>query len=78
MKQKMIELDPICEQEGAPYLLTVHDEHDISVPKTKSKKVPPRIKELLETFDGEKSPIMCRVPILSSVAVGPNWWEASK
>jgi len=78
MKLKMIELAPICKAEGAPYLLSVHDEHDISVPRSKTKKISPRIKQVLQTFDGTTCPIACRIPILSSVAVGPNWWEASK
>lgn len=78
MKLKMIELEPICEEEGAPYLLSMHDEHDISVPKTKTGRVSPRIKEVLECFDGVRSPIKCDVPILSNIGVGPNWWIASE
>lgn len=78
MKLKMIELDEVCEKEGAPYLLSVHDEHDVSVPRSKTSKLPPKIKAVLECFDGVQCPIKCEVPILSSVAVGPNWWEASK
>lgn len=78
MKLKMIEADKVCEEEGAPYLLSVHDEHDISVPKSKSGKFSPRIKALFERFDGVHTPIKCNVPILSSVQVGANWWEGSK
>jgi DNA polymerase I-like protein with 3'-5' exonuclease and polymerase domains len=77
MKQKMVELWPICEAEGAPMLLSVHDELDFSVPKGSSQLVA-RIKEVLETFDGERCPIKLRVPIKSSVEVADNWFEASK
>lgn len=78
LKLKMIELDEVCEKEGAPYALSVHDEHDVSVPRSKTGALSPRIKAVLECFDGVQCPIKCEVPILSSVAVGPNWWEASK
>lgn len=77
MKLKMVELHPYCKKEGVPMLLSVHDELDFSVPKG-AKHVPPEIKRVLETFDGVECPIKCRVPILSSVALGPNWWIASK
>lgn len=78
MKQKMIEMHPIAKREGFKMLLSVHDELDFSVPKKIVKKAGGIIKRTLETFDGEQCPIKCRVPILSSVAFGTNWWEASK
>lgn len=78
MKQKMIELWPIAEKEGFQMLLTVHDELDWSLPKKMSKHFQSIIKKNLETFDGVECPIKCRIPILSDVAVGPNWFEASK
>ena len=77
MKQKMVELWPICEAAGAPMLLSVHDELDFSVPKGSSDLVA-QIKEVLETFDGERCPIKLRVPIRSSVEVADNWFMASK
>lgn len=76
MKQKMVELWPICEAHGAQMLLSVHDELDFSIPKDIRPAVAAEIKEVLETFD--RDPIKCRVPIRSSVDVGPNWFEASK
>ena len=78
MKQKMIEMHPIAKREGFKMLLSVHDELDFSVPDKMVPKVSKLIKKVLETFDGGQCPIRCRVPILSSVAFGPNWWEASK
>jgi len=78
LKQKMLELWPLCKEFGAKYLLSVHDEHDTSAPKKEVEEFKSRKKAILECFDGESCPIHCRVPILSSVASGPNWWEACK
>jgi DNA polymerase I-like protein with 3'-5' exonuclease and polymerase domains len=78
MKQKMVELWPICEAEGINMLLTVHDELDFGMRKSESKRQSALVKEVLETFDGERCPIELRVPIKSSVELGPNWFEASK
>jgi DNA polymerase I-like protein with 3'-5' exonuclease and polymerase domains len=74
----MLELWPLCKEFGAKYLLSVHDEHDTSAPKKEAEEFKSRKKAILECFDGESCPIHCRVPILSSVASGPNWWEACK
>jgi DNA polymerase I-like protein with 3'-5' exonuclease and polymerase domains len=78
MKLKMLEMDAVCEAHGWRMLLSVHDEIDFSVPTKQEKKAKTIIQQNLETFDGEACPIKCRVPIRSSVAFGPNWWEASK
>lgn len=78
MKQKMIELHPIAKREGFKMLLSVHDELNFSMPKNVAKRGAKITKHVLQTFDGEQCPIRCRVPILSSVASGPNWYEASK
>lgn len=78
MKQKMVELWPICKSEGISMLLTVHDELDFSMDRGKSKKQSLMVKEVLETFDGKRCPIKLRVPIRSSVELGPNWFIASK
>ena len=78
MKQKLIELHPISKKEGFRLLLSVHDEVDFSTPKRKGKKHAALVKHHLEIFDGERCPIKCRVPILSDVKLGPNWWEACK
>lgn len=77
MKQKMVELHPIAKELGCRMLLSVHDELDFDVPEG-AHEAPAVIKEVLETFDGERCPIKCRIPIRSSVTLGPNWWEASK
>lgn len=78
MKQKMVELWPICKSEGISMLLTVHDELDFSMDRGKSKKQSLMVKEVLETFDGKRCPIKLRVPIRSSVELGPNWFITSK
>lgn len=78
MKQKMVELWPICQAEGIDMLLSVHDELDFSMPKGESARQSALIKEVLETFDGERCPISLRVPIRSSVELGDNWFQASK
>lgn len=74
MKQKMVELWPVCQKEGMPMLLTVHDELDFSMGE--SARQMPIVKEILEEFD--RGPIKLRIPIRSSVDVGPNWFIASK
>lgn len=77
IKQKMIELHELSKELDFRFLLSVHDENDISIApnNTRAKK---KVKEVLETFDGKKCPIHCRIPILADIGSGPNWWEASK
>lgn len=76
-KAKMIELYHNGHKQGDyRILLSVHDEFDFSLPKGSAKRA--EIKQRLETFDGEQCPIKCRIPIRSSVSIGPNWYEASK
>lgn len=80
MKQKMIELDPICRERGWQYLLSVHDEHNFSIPakEAKDKKTRALIQEIVQTFDGERCPIKCNIPIRSSIEFGNHWWEACR
>lgn len=78
MKQKMVELWPISKKMGFNMILSVHDELDFSMPKSEAKAMSELVKKNLETFDGVKCPIKCRVPIRSSVGLGDNWYEASK
>lgn len=78
IKLKMLELDPICQKEGWLYMLCVHDEHDLSIPRAKTAKAKPVITDVLQTFDGERSPVKCRIPILTDLNFGSNWWEACK
>ena len=77
IKQKMIELHGLSKDLGFRYLLSVHDENDVSLApgNTRAKRA---IQEVLETFDGVKCPIFCRIPIRADMGIGPNWWEASK
>lgn len=76
MKVKMIELHAVAKQYGSRLLLSVHDELNASIPK--GGEFSSVMKKSLETFDGVNCPIKCRIPIKSSVVLGPNWWEASK
>lgn len=76
MKEKMIELDREFDGTDTSLLLSVHDETDFSL--YDDPKVTGRIKEILETFDGERCRIKCRIPIRTTVTVADNWWEASK
>lgn len=79
MKQKMVELHPLCKKEGVRMLLSVHDELNFSCPKdSRRNRAHTIIKQNLEDFNGGKCPIKCRVPILSSIGSGDNWWDASK
>jgi len=77
MKVKLVELSEIQERWGFGLLLPVHDEYDVSVPKSLAEEVKRVIKEKLESF-GPDDRIQFRVPILSDVNVGKNWYEASK
>ena len=74
MKYKMIE----CHEAGHDIRLSVHDEADFYMKKKGAEKEAADVKQILETFDGESCPIKCRIPIRSSVVLGPNWWEACK
>lgn len=79
MKLKMIELDRYAQAQRIKYLLSVHDEHNLSVPKGKEgQRMMAEIKAICETFDGERCPIKCSVPVRSEASLGPNWWEACK
>lgn len=78
MKYKMVELWPQCQKLGVRMLLSVHDELDFSAAKSKKSRATPMIKSTLETFDGVKCPIKCRIPILTDLNWGTNWWEACK
>lgn len=78
MKQKMVELHESSKGQDWSLRLSVHDECDFYFPKGESERLTAHVKEVLECFDGERSPIKCRVPILSSVTCASNWWEASK
>lgn len=60
------------------FMLVVHDEFDNSMKKGRDLKVDEDIKQILQRFDGDVTPLHYRIPILSDYGVGTNWWEASK
>lgn len=84
MKVKMIELHAMLENEidcPSRLMLTVHDEFNVSMLKgysTQVRKLDKDIQQLLQRFDGDKTPMKFRIPIVSDYAVGPDWHEASK
>lgn len=78
MKVKMIEMHKISKEVGFDMLLSVHDEQDFSVPKDLTPRATEVIRDCVENFNEGQCEIVCRVPIKSSIGVGPNWWVASK
>ncbi len=81
LKRKLIEVHREVKGTESRILMNVHDEFDLSVPKSTEKYRPPildRISEIITTFDGVSTPIKFRVPILCDQQTGPNWWIASK
>lgn len=78
MKYKMVETYAEAKKLGIKMRLSVHDELNWSIPAGFAKDGGQWVKSKLETFDGERCEIKCLVPIKSSVAFGPNWYEASK
>lgn len=78
LKVKMVELDELIQSAGhSRYMLTVHDEHDLSLEKGRPEGFDEEIRHLLQRFDGELTPLQFRVPILSDFGLGCDWWEAS-
>jgi DNA polymerase I-like protein with 3'-5' exonuclease and polymerase domains len=54
--------------ELGPWLLTVHDEGDISTPKTKAAK-----EAVLETKRLMESCMKLSIPVIAELSTGPNW-----
>lgn len=82
MKQKAVELAEFLDSQydytGRLQLL-VHDEFDCNlVPEALECNVVRDMTALLERFDGERTPMKFRIPIVADHGYGPNWWEASK
>ena len=77
MKQKMVEIWPLCKERGVRMLLSVHDELDFSVAKP-SKRLTDDMVRVYTTFDGVSTPIKLDVPILCEADYGKNWYEACK
>jgi DNA polymerase I-like protein with 3'-5' exonuclease and polymerase domains len=73
MKLKLIELD---REFPGRLTVTVHDEVGLSLDKgdVRSQEL---ARDIYSTF-GHGSEIALRIPILASVGLGPNWYEAGK
>lgn len=78
LKHKLVEVHKIVKGTGAHLLINVHDEFDLSVPEDPSEYKPllQEVKNEVERF-GPDDYIPLRVPIRSSLGMGPNWWVAS-
>ncbi len=74
IKYKMIEVAEMLHGTDSRLMLSVHDELCISLGK-QVKQVD--ILDLLQRFDGEKTPLKFRVPILCKGKTGKNWFEAT-
>jgi len=53
-------------------ILLVHDEFDLLAPEDQAKDAANEVKEILQTVP------QLRVPILSEVGIGDNWYEAGE
>ena len=54
----------------------MHDEVNFSLPVGNEKMVKD-VAEILECYDGKKTPIKLRIPIKADYGQGPNWAYAS-
>lgn len=77
MKMKMIEIHSILRGTDATLLLSVHDEINLDVPPN-HKQLTDVVSSVYTRFDGEQTPIKCRIPITCNLKVGKNWYETSK
>ena len=75
LKQAMVLLweNGVCDVLGAPHL-TVHDELDISVPKTKIGRE--AFREMVHTMETAVEPLS--IPLLVDHGLGRNWGEAKE
>ena len=78
MKVKMVEISEMLRGTGAAMLLSVHDEIDIDLSAENIRELTERISVMYTKFDGDDTPIKCRVPIICSSRAAENWHEASK
>ena len=77
-KIKIIECHRLAKETGlARLMLSVHDELNFST-ATGQPDVVRRLNEAYCDFNSDTARLRLRVPIRSSVGIGPNWWEASK
>src|SRR6266404_2326360 len=75
IKLKMIEVHDMLEGTDSRLMLTVHDELCLSMGKDVTSA---QIIELIERFDGIKTPMKFRVPILCKGRVADDWFESTK
>ena len=82
MKVKIVEMGRLLREQpkgDGRLMVIVHDEFDVALRKGRNPKLDLDIKALLERFDGTGDfPLKYRIPILSDLGLGPNWWEASR
>lgn len=71
MKRKLVELNRTYRNTPVGFILVVHDEFDFMVPHELVDSTKATVKEIVEDCG-------LRIPILSKIDCGPNWWEASK
>lgn len=77
-KIKIIECHRAAKEAGARLMLSVHDELNFSFPESGGDDIIQKINGIYCDFDSDSARLKLRVPIKSSVGVGPNWWQASK
>lgn len=75
-KIKIIECHKLAKEHGARLMLSVHDELNFSAPD--DPDIIASLNDAYCDFHSDAAKLKLRVPIRSSVGVGPNWWEASK
>lgn len=77
-KVKMVELAELLRPTDGRFMLTVHDEFNISLLYGRDKDIDEAITECLQRFDGSGfSGLSMRIPILAEAGLGENWYEAS-
>ena len=75
LKIKMVEMGKMTAGTGSRLMLTVHDEFNLSMGGDVTADA---VVELLQRFDGVKTPMSFRVPVVSMGGIAGNWWDASK
>lgn len=72
LKMKLIEVHDALKGTEARLMLNVHDEFDISAPLGSRDKYGLEVQEIVREFSG-----IFRVPIMSDLGIGDNWYVAS-
>lgn len=76
-KIKIIECHKLAKELDSRLMLSVHDELNFSAPKG-DNRVALALNSAYCDFASSNARLRLRVPIMSSVGIGCNWWEASK